>query len=106
MAGLDRIMNVNAVRLNGYLEATQYAFMQGQYDMLLEAHIFQIGASDVTYDEIVNAAYPQANALTATYRNVSTDEFKARVNAELSFRRKDWNPTLPGIPKIIEARLR
>jgi hypothetical protein len=106
MARLDRITNPDVARLCGYLEATQYAFMQGQYDMLLEAHVFRIGASDVTEGEIIEAAYPDANSLLDKYGAVATENMKGRVNAELSLRRGDWNPDVPGIPNIIEARLR
>jgi hypothetical protein len=74
--------------------------------MALEAHIFRFNVSDVTNDEIIRAAYPEANAQTAAHVAVTVDEFRARVNADLSFRRIDWNPDVPAVPNIIEARLR
>ena len=106
MARLERMENAEIARLEGYLEATQYAFIQGQYDMLVEAHVFRVDVSDVTAGEIISAAYPDGNTVSVECGDVSFEEMKADVNSELSFRRGDWNPDLPGIPNIIEARLR
>lgn len=106
MARLERIANTEVARLEGYLEATQYAFIKGQYDMLLEAHVFRIDVSDVMAGEIINGAYPDGNAVPVECGDVSFEHMKASVNSELSFRRGDLNPDLPGIPNIIEARLR
>jgi len=89
----------------GYLQAAGYAFRQGQYDVTLHVHGFEILDPAVTDWEIVIAAYGASNEIEHR-AECSLDTMVARVHETLTVRRQMFTADYRGIPGIIEQNLR
>jgi hypothetical protein len=105
MEKLRRVTSPQIDQLTGYLDAAQHAFIKGQYDVSLDATVFEIAAATVTDEDVLTAAYEGFNPIE--YRaDCSVKTMVARINDVLTLRREMWADNFRGIPYIVEERLR
>jgi len=89
----------------GYLQAAGYACCQGQYDVTLHAHCFEILDSTVTDWEVVIAAYGVSNEIEHR-AECSLETMTVHVHELLTVRKQMFVADYAGIPGIIERNLR
>jgi len=105
MSKLRQLESAAIDRLNGYLEAAQYAFQKLPCNVTLEASFFEIVGSDLKDEDVVGALYSRTNPIELR-RECSLEEMTAGVHETLTLPRQLWNPEHPGVPGIIEKNLR
>ena len=105
MEKLRRIETREIDLFAGYLQAAGYAFPQGQYDVTLHAHCFEILDTSVTDWDVVIAAYGDSNEIEHR-AECSLDVMTGHVHELLTVRRQMFVADYAGIPGIIEQNLR
>jgi hypothetical protein len=104
MTKVRRVTSPAIDKLTGYLDAAQHAFIKGQYDVLLDAAVFEIAAT-VSDEDVMAAVYGDFN--TIEHRaDCSVETMIAGVHETLSLPRQMWATNFSGIPGIIEQNLR
>ena len=105
MSKLRQLESAAIDRLNGYLEAAQYAFQKVPCDVTLEASFFEIVDPDIKDEDVVMAVYGSTNPIELR-RDCSLEEMIGDVHETLTLPRRLWNSEYPGVPTIIEENLR
>ena len=105
MENLRRVSSRQIDQLAGYLDAAQHAFIKRQYDVSLDAAVFEIADTTVTDEDVLTAAYDGFNPIEHR-AECSVEAMVARINDLLTLRREMWVADFRGIPSMTEERLR
>jgi len=105
MDKLRRVTSPEIDRLTGYLAAAQHAFIKAQYDVSLDASVFEIADASVTDEDVLTAAYDGFNPVEHR-AECSLEAMVARIHEVLQLPRRMWAADFCGIPGIVEERLR
>jgi hypothetical protein len=103
---LKRLRTLETERLSGFLEAAGPAFRTGNLELCLDAVCLEILDHQVTDEQVISAAYPDANNEIESKEESSLEAMMAHVNSLLTVGRQNSNPEFPGIPLRLERKLR
>jgi hypothetical protein len=103
---LRRIQTLETEYLRGFLQAAGPAFRTGNLELWLDAACFEILAQQVSVEDVISAAYPEADSDIESTEECTLESMMAHINSILTVSRQHSNPEFPGIPLRLERRLR
>jgi len=96
--------NSSINRFKGFLSGVQLILKRRQYDVALEAFLFQLNDADVTDEDVIAAAYSDGYNPILHHELVPLDTVIAEVNSFLTLARDIWNQG--PLIDVIEGELR
>jgi hypothetical protein len=106
MSKLIRVENPQVSRFQGYINAAQRIFKDGELNVVLEATVFEITDKSVTDEDIVTAAY-DGDFNPIERRSESTvEEMTTNIDALLTIKRLYWKLPYNWYADYIENDLR
>ncbi|HWN08812.1 MAG TPA: hypothetical protein VNO50_05965 [Pyrinomonadaceae bacterium] len=91
MDKLIRIENSQIARFQGYINAAQRVFKNGELNVALEATLFEITDERVTDEGVVSAAYDSYNPIELR-SECTIEEMMTNIDALLTIKRSYWKP--------------
>ena len=104
MDKLRRLENSDVARFQGYIDAAQLVFKNGELNVSLEATLFEIIDKSVTDEDVVSAAYDSYNPIERR-SGCTIEEMITNIEALLTIKRSYWKPPY-GYADYIENDLR